>query len=126
MQMGTHMKTTIFEEQTANALKKWRDTAKEKSRQREAGYDGLTSGNATPSRGMSPNSSPVHLLNKVAGRSDDPQSVPASPMREQELGDIYPVAQQHRPNRLERRAASSSSINVDTIPESDFSFSAQR
>ncbi|KAK3150361.1 hypothetical protein QOZ80_3AG0232250 [Eleusine coracana subsp. coracana] len=126
-QMGTHMKKTIFEEQTANALMKWRNAAKEKSKHREAGYGGYMSGNTTPSRGMSPDSSPVHLLNKATGRSDDPQSVPASPMREQELGDMYPpvVEQQNRPHRLERRAVSSSSIKVD-ITDSDFSFSTQK
>lgn len=122
-QMGSHMKKTIFEEQTANALMKWRNAAKEKTRQREAGFDGLTSGSTTPSRGMSPTSSPVHLLNKFQGRSEDPQSAPTSPMRGQELGDMYPVAQQHRQNRLDRRAASSNSID---IADSDFSFSAQR
>ncbi|GJN30171.1 hypothetical protein PR202_gb18457 [Eleusine coracana subsp. coracana] len=125
-QMGTHMKKTIFEEQTANALMKWHNAAKEKSKHREAGYDGYMSGNTTPSRGMSPDSSPVHLLNKATGRSDDPQSVPASPMREQELGDMYPpVVEQNRPHRLERRAVSSSSIKVD-INDSDFSFSTQK
>ncbi|EEF40728.1 hypothetical protein RCOM_0875560 [Ricinus communis] len=33
--MGSHMKKTIFEEQTATALKKWRKAAKERNRQRK-------------------------------------------------------------------------------------------
>jgi mlo protein len=126
MQMGSNMKKTIFEEQTANALMKWRNNAREKTKDREAGFDGLTSGNTTPSRGMSPNASPVHLLNKFKARSEDPQSSPTSPRRgQQELGDTYPVVEQHRPNSLNRRAASSNSISID-IADSDFSFSAQR
>ncbi|KAG6525512.1 hypothetical protein ZIOFF_015469 [Zingiber officinale] len=79
-QMGSHMKKAIFEEQTAKALKKWRDAAKRKKRLRDAGADvgsGLTSGDgeATPSRG----SSPLHLLSKFKAKSTDVESAPASP-----------------------------------------------
>jgi mlo protein len=106
-QMGSNMKKTIFEEQTANALMKWR---REMPRRRR--------GNTTPSRGMSPNGSPVHLLNKFKGRSEDPQSAPTSPQREQqELGDMYLVVEQ------QRRAASSNAID---IVDFEFSFRAQR
>ncbi|XP_062209736.1 MLO protein homolog 1-like [Phragmites australis] len=113
-QMGTHMKKTIFEEQTAKALMKWRDAAKEKTRQREAGLDGLMSGDTT-----SPSNSPVHLLHKHMGRSDDPQSAPTSPRRGQEVGDM-----QHRLHSLDsgwRRAA----VDID-IADADFSFSTQQ
>jgi mlo protein len=127
MQMGSNMKKTIIEEQTANALMKWRNNAREKTKHREAGFDGLTSSTTTPGRGMSPNASPVHLLNKFKERSEDPQSARTSPRRgQQELGDMYPVVeQQHLPNSLDRRAASSNSISID-IADSDFSFSPQR
>jgi mlo protein len=117
-QMGTHMKKTIFEEQAAQGLMKWRNAAKEKSRH--------TSGNTTPTSGVSPSSSPAHLLNKFKGRSEDPQSAPTSPMRgEQELGDMYPpvVEQPRRHHRLDRRSVSSNAIHADSeIADSDFSF----
>lgn len=132
-QMGSHMKKTIFEEQTAKAVMKWRKNAKEKVRQREAGgfTDGLMSADTTPShsRATSPSrgNSPVHLLHKYRGRSEEPQSAPASPGRGpgQELGDMYPVADQHRLHRLDperKRAASSTAIDID-IADADFSFS---
>lgn len=80
--MGSHMKKAIFEEQTAKALKKWRDAAKKKKKKRlkDASVDvasGLTSGDgeATPSRG----SSPLHLLYKCKAKSTDAESAPASP-----------------------------------------------
>ncbi|OEL23702.1 Protein MLO [Dichanthelium oligosanthes] len=131
-QMGSHMKKTIFEEQTAKAVMKWRKAAKEKVKQREAGFEGLMSTDTTPShsRATSPSrgNSPVHLLHKYRGRSEDPQSAPASPGRGQELGDMYPVADQHRLHRLDperKRTASSSAVDID-IADSDFSFSIQR
>lgn len=128
-QMGSHMKKTIFEEQTAKAVMKWRKTAKDKVRQREAAgfLDVLTSADTTPShsRATSPSrgNSPVHLLHKYRGRSEEPQSAPASPGRE--LGDMYPVADQHRLHRLDperMRPASSTAVNID-IADADFSFS---
>ncbi|CAN6302456.1 unnamed protein product [Urochloa humidicola] len=131
-QMGTHMKKTIFEEQTAKAVMKWRKTARNKVKQREAGFDGLTSVDTTPSHSQatspSRGSSPVHLLHKYRGRSEDPESAPTSPGRGQELGDMYPVADQHQMHRLDperRRAASSSAVDID-IADADFSFSIQR
>ncbi|TVU48521.1 hypothetical protein EJB05_08159, partial [Eragrostis curvula] len=127
-QMGSNMKKTIFEEQTAKALMKWRKTAKEKARQREAGFDGLMSGDTTPSRATSPSNSPVHLLHKYMGRSEEPQSAPTSPRRGQELGDMYPVVEQHRLHRLDperRRVASSTAIDFDIV-DAEFSFRAQR
>nr|CAD1835275.1 unnamed protein product [Ananas comosus var. bracteatus] len=78
-QMGSHMKKAIFEEQTAKALKKWQQAAKEKKKLRDAGLDtasfGYMSGENTPSRG----SSPVHLLHKYKKGSTDPESNPSSP-----------------------------------------------
>ncbi|XP_062216905.1 MLO protein homolog 1-like [Phragmites australis] len=126
-QMGSHMKKTIFQEQTAKAVMKWRNTAKERVRQRDAGFDGLVSGDTTPTS-PSRGNSPVHLLHKHRGRSEDPWSAPTSPRREQELGDMYPVAEQHGLHRLDperRRAASSTAVDID-IADSDFSFSVQR
>lgn len=138
--MGSHMKKTIFEEQTAKAVMKWRKAAKAKVKQREAGFDGLMSVDTTPSysrattpshsRATSPSrgNSPVHLLHKYRGRSEDPQSAPTSPGRGQELGDMYPVADQHRLHRLDperKRTASSTAVDID-IADAEFSFKMQR
>lgn len=130
--MGSHMKKSIFEEQTAKAVMKWRKAAKDKVKQREAGgFDALMSADTTPShsRATSPSrgNSPVHLLHKYRGRSEEPQSAPTSPGRGpgQELGDMYPVADQQRLHRLDperQRAPSSTSIDID-IADADFSFS---
>ncbi|KAL5210981.1 hypothetical protein ABZP36_006604 [Zizania latifolia] len=137
-QMGSNMKKTIFEEQTVKALMNWRKTAREKKKLRdEDEFLAQMSGDTTPSRGQSPapsrGSSPVHLLHKHRGKSDDPSSAPASPGFGEEGRDIYPapgapVVQPRAFHRLDtdrRRAASSSAIQVD-IADSDFSFSVQR
>ncbi|XP_015691083.1 MLO protein homolog 1 [Oryza brachyantha] len=140
-QMGSNMKKTIFEEQTMKALMNWRKTAREKKKLRDADeFLAQMSGDTTPSRGASPTpsrgSSPVHLLHKHRVRSEAPASAPTSPGFAGEVRDMYPVAvpvapvvvQSHAFNRQDperRRAASSSSIQVD-IADSDFSFSAQR
>nr|AAK60567.1 MLo1 protein [Triticum aestivum] len=130
-QMGSNMKRSIFDEQTAKALTNWRNTAKEKKKVRDT--DMLMAqmiGDATPSRGASPmpsrGSSPVHLLHKGMGRSDDPQSTPTSPRAMEEARDMYPVVVAHPVHRLNpadrRRSVSSSALDVD-IPSADFSFS---
>ncbi|KAI3725576.1 hypothetical protein L1987_65366 [Smallanthus sonchifolius] len=93
-QMGTHMKKSIFEEQTSKALKKWQKAAKERKRQRELNGDisksGLMSPVQTPSRG----SSPIHLLHSQRHRSLTAESeidIPPSPRAytsETELSDM--------------------------------------
>lgn len=133
--MGSHMKKAIFEEQTAKAVMKWRKNAKDKVKQREAGLDGMMSADTTPSHsrptspGRGGGSSPVHLLNKYRGRSEDPESASTSPARGRELEDMYPVTDQHRMNRLDperrRTAPLSTAVDID-IADADFSFSAQR
>lgn len=78
-QMGSHMKKAIFEEQTAKALQKWRDSARE-TRRKGAGLvttSTCTSGENTPSRGTSP----IHLLHKYKSSSADVESVSNSPQR---------------------------------------------
>ncbi|KAA3467181.1 MLO protein-like protein 1-like [Gossypium australe] len=72
LRMGSHMKTAIFEEQTAKALKNWRKAAKKRNKQKEKGGGGMSSpmsvsmsGNTTPSRGTSP----LHLLHNHKHRS---------------------------------------------------------
>ena len=71
-QMGSHMKQTIFEEQTAKALRKWQEAAKLGRRRNHnklrnykasaAGSSAVMSGENTPSRGTSP----LHLLHSSA------------------------------------------------------------
>ncbi|KAL2512783.1 MLO-like protein 6 [Abeliophyllum distichum] len=75
-QMGSNMKKTIFEEQTAKALKKWHQNAKKKKKMRKTG-EGLMSGEASPSTGISP----IHLLHNHKYRSNaaDSESIPNSP-----------------------------------------------
>ncbi|XP_074369488.1 MLO protein homolog 1-like [Apium graveolens] len=79
IQMGSHMKQAIFEEQTANALKKWRKTAKQNRKLRvatERGDDnisGFSSVASTPSRA----SSPLPLLHKY--KTGDIESTLTSP-----------------------------------------------
>ncbi|ONK71134.1 uncharacterized protein A4U43_C04F5060 [Asparagus officinalis] len=79
-QMGSHMKKTIFEEQTAKALLKWREAARERKKHKGGRSDvpsGYTSGENTPSR----ESSPVHLLHKYMYKSSaaDVESISNSP-----------------------------------------------
>ncbi|XP_051204580.1 protein MLO [Lolium perenne] len=130
-QMGSNMKRTIFDEQTAKALQNWRNTARERKKTRDT--DMLTAqmiGDATPSRGTSPvpsrGASPVHLLHKSKKRSDDFESAPTSPKNEMEASDMYPVVA-HRVLKLNpsdrRRSASSSALDSDVSAE--FSFSMQ-
>ncbi|GJW20634.1 MLO protein homolog 1-like protein, partial [Tanacetum coccineum] len=83
-QMGSHMKKSIFEEQTSKALKKWRKAAMERKKLRGKGggtensVSGIMSPGNTPSRG----SSPVHLLQNYRHRSSTAESeidIPPSP-----------------------------------------------
>ncbi|KAL0366502.1 UNVERIFIED_CONTAM: MLO protein1 [Sesamum radiatum] len=82
-QMGSHMKKSIFEEQTAKALKKWHQAAKQRKKMRKAGVGtdtssaGFMSGETTPTQG----SSPLHLLHNYKHRSSAPDtdSLPLSP-----------------------------------------------
>nr|XP_043631236.1 MLO protein homolog 1-like [Erigeron canadensis] len=86
-QMGSHMKKSIFEEQTSKALKKWQKAAKDRKKLRElnggkGGTDhsnsGIRSIENTPSR----DSSPIHLLHNQNHRSSTAESeidIPPSP-----------------------------------------------
>ncbi|XP_073112783.1 MLO-like protein 10 isoform X2 [Elaeis guineensis] len=58
-QMGSHMKKSIFHEQTAKALKKWHQEVKKKHGKGSSHSSPRTPGTSTRS---SPNSSPVHQL----------------------------------------------------------------
>jgi len=140
-QMGSNMKRTIFDEQTAKALTNWRNTARERKKTRDTDMMmAQMAGDASPawSRSTSPipsrGTSPVHLFHKGNKRSDDLPSAPSSPMYEmaEEATDMYPVAAQpvvahpvHRLNPADRRRSSSSSALDSEIARSDFSFSMQ-
>ncbi|KHN20094.1 MLO protein like 1 [Glycine soja] len=82
IQMGSHMKKAIFEEQTAKALKKWQKAAKDKRKLRKAGID--MSGETTPSQGTSP----LHLLQKYKPSHTDTDSVLYSPRSYQSDTDL--------------------------------------
>ncbi|VAI24443.1 unnamed protein product [Triticum turgidum subsp. durum] len=116
-QMGSHMKRTIFNEQTARALSNWRKIAKEKKKARDADLLRVQ---------MSQGSSPVHLLHKAEVRSDDPRS----PTRaENEGGDMQHRAAAHPVHRVHPcdgwRSASSPALDAH-IPIADFCFTTQR
>ncbi|KAA3478317.1 MLO-like protein 6 [Gossypium australe] len=68
-QMGTKMRPTIFNERVADALKNWRDTAKENTKhgRRSENTTPLSSRPGTPTRGMSP----VHLLHNYPRKSEE-------------------------------------------------------
>ncbi|OVA00651.1 Mlo-related protein [Macleaya cordata] len=123
-QMGSHMKTAIFEEQTTKALKKWRKAAKDRNKLRKAGgggdvsSSGFISGENTPSIG----SSPVHLLHKQKYNSNDIESVPNSPRSYQSETDL---SENEAPTPLsrERYDPRNRHFNDDgEIHSGDFSF----
>ncbi|KAK1262682.1 MLO-like protein 10 [Acorus gramineus] len=72
-QMGTHVKKSIFDEQTSRALKKWRKDAKKK--QGKPSQGSRTPGGGTPE--ASPSTSPVHPLQrfKTTGHSGSKKSM---------------------------------------------------
>ncbi|XP_048574504.1 LOW QUALITY PROTEIN: MLO protein homolog 1-like [Triticum urartu] len=113
--MGSHMKRSVFNEQTAKALTNWRKVAKEKKKARDA--DMLRAQ-------MSQGSSPVHLLHNAGARSDDPRSAPASPRAEKGGGGV-----QHPARRVPPcdgwRSASLPALDAH-ITGADFCFSTQR
>lgn len=80
--MGSHMKKSIFEEQTSKALKNWHKTAKDKQKKLRKAGEAASSGyacseNSTPSRG----SSPLHLLhNQKSSGMDQSESVAHNPL----------------------------------------------
>lgn len=116
LKMGTHMKKSIFEEQTSKALKKWQKAAKERKRLRElAGGKGAgdvsNSGIMSPERTPSHNTSPVHLLHSQRHRSSTAESeidIPPSPRAytsETELSDMegsYHTQDHHHKHRLDK------------------------
>lgn len=86
--MGSHMKSAIFEEQTAKALKKWQKEAKERQKQLRGGSSPTTSPgfftspqSSTPTR----DSSPSYLLHNLNNNSSSAHPMgycfPLSPRR---------------------------------------------
>lgn len=71
------MKKSILEEQTAKALKKWHQAAKQRKKVRKETDTSMMSGDSTPTQGFSP----LHLLHGHKHRSSAPDSysVPLSP-----------------------------------------------
>ncbi|XP_072963329.1 MLO protein homolog 1-like isoform X1 [Typha angustifolia] len=125
-QMGSHMKKAIFEEQTAKALMKWQQAAKEKKRLRDAGISftlGYKSGETTPSRGTSP----MHLLHKYKSNSVDPESTLSSPKSyrgDTDFPDIEAPKLFKLETPKETRRPTLEHLDVD-VANNDFSFSIQ-
>ncbi|CAM8936658.1 unnamed protein product [Rhodiola kirilowii] len=106
-QMGSHMKTSIFKEQTARAIKKWQKAAQNRQKiKKAAGGDGsvsssiIMSGDTTPSQGASP----LHLLHKYQMGRGDIESAITSPSSYQsdteELSEVVGSIHNHN-HRLE-------------------------
>lgn len=76
-QMGSHMKSTIFNARVAAALKNWHHTAKKHIKHNKGSVTPLSSRPSTPSHNMSP----LHLLRHYRSEMD---SVPTSPTRSME------------------------------------------
>lgn len=126
--MGSHMKKAIFEEQTAKALKKWQNAARERKKLRKNGADvssTFMSGENTPSHG----SSPIHLLHKYKTNSADIESSPdhlGSPRAyhsETELSEIEGPTRLSSDDIHEPRRHNNPGINhVEAHNYGDFSF----
>ncbi|KAI3517945.1 hypothetical protein L1887_06193 [Cichorium endivia] len=82
-QMGSHMKKSIFEDQTSKALKKWQKAAKDRKKSREhSGRGVLDVSNSGMENTPSREASPVHLLQNQKYRSSTAESeidIPSSP-----------------------------------------------
>eukprot|EP01018_Ginkgo_biloba_P029335 Gb_05044 [translate_table: standard] len=141
-QMGSHMKKAIFEEQTANALKRWQQNAK-RNRKRNKKSDvssgfssggglsssGFRSGETTPSQG----SSPIHLLHKYKTMADieSPEISRRFDHSENEVSDLemdqYSSPPPRRPNPVlapkntEAKGRDPTTKDADTN-SADFSF----
>ncbi|OMP09270.1 Mlo-related protein [Corchorus olitorius] len=133
-QMGSHMKKSIFEEQTAKALKNWHRAAKKRNKKKAAGgAEGFSvsgmSGENTPSRGTSP----LHLLHSHRQKSSDlPDSVMNSPASnysytsDNDLSDLEGFVFNHAPPQLQQSTSSTGIENQNhrrsTDHNIDFSF----
>lgn len=97
--MGSHMKSSIFKEQTARAIKRWQKAAKNRQKiikkaaaAAGGGGDGsvsssIMSGETTTSQGVSP----LHLLRKYQMGNGDIESAMTSPssyMSDTELSEL--------------------------------------
>ncbi|XP_038972433.1 MLO protein homolog 1-like [Phoenix dactylifera] len=121
-QMGSHMKKAIFEEQTAKALIRWRQAAKERKKHRDAKSDaGYLSGENTPSQG----SSPIHLLHKYKLNSVDVESIPSSPRFYHSDNDNSEMEAPPFVNHGDSEPTRPISVGRNpNVGDSDFSFSA--
>lgn len=119
--MGSHMKKAIFEEQTAKALKKWQQAAKDRRKLRKGKVvdspSGFMSGENTPSRGTSP----LHLLHKYQPfNKSDPKGVLSSPRSYQSDTDLSEI-EGSNPDRHESRRQDQPGGNQESF-SIDFSF----
>lgn len=136
--MGSHMKRSIFEDQTAKALEKWQKAAKKRSKMKKkkvgatdhgnsVSISGFISAETTPSRG----SLPLHLLQKYSQRSNQPdiESVVNSPRSmssypsDIELSDLDEGSTHHQESITIHEHQAVTNNNKDEHPDAnDFSF----
>ncbi|PHT78696.1 hypothetical protein T459_16748 [Capsicum annuum] len=116
--MGSNMKSTIFNERVATALKNWHHTAKKHVKDQSKHSNPVTpmsSRPGTPSHGMSP----VHLLR--SHYRSDMGSLQNSPRRSNYDVDHWDNEGSPSPSRFFQEAdISSSSSQVVPLPQEDF------
>nr|GMD40315.1 MLO protein homolog 1-like [Ipomoea batatas] len=119
--MGSHMKTAIFEEQTAKAVKKWQKEAKQRQKKRSSptspGF--LTSPQNTCS---SRDSSPSYLLHNLNNSSS--AHPPISSSTNGSLPSDHSYRPKSSPSRDTWLPVSPSSEESDSLSHSDWSFEA--
>ncbi|GLJ51589.1 hypothetical protein SUGI_1096400 [Cryptomeria japonica] len=107
-QLGTNMKTTIFDERIATALKKWHQREKKNIRQKR--HDDLSSGQTTPYEG----SSPIHLLRKYLS-SGDLESAQNLGQVEYDIEEDAPSPSHHNANENSNEEIEEEKQDVQTL-----------
>ncbi|GLJ51551.1 hypothetical protein SUGI_1095700 [Cryptomeria japonica] len=112
-QLGTNMKTTIFDERIATALKKWHQRAKKNLRQKR--HEDLSSrGTTTPT--TPGGSSPLHLLHKYisAGDREIAQSLEQSENDVDQDASSPSYHSHHNPNDISKEEMEEEKQDVQT------------
>ncbi|GLT94543.1 hypothetical protein SLE2022_122790 [Rubroshorea leprosula] len=119
LQMGSHIKKAVSEEQTANALKKWHNAEKQRKKQRKTKQPdpspsySYMSGEKTPT----PAASPQHLLQHHKHRSSQGQadmgSVPNSPISYHSDTKLSEIEFQSRKQHDDQAKPDDTSHNID-------------
>uniref|UniRef100_A0A7N0TNM3 MLO-like protein n=1 Tax=Kalanchoe fedtschenkoi TaxID=63787 RepID=A0A7N0TNM3_KALFE len=103
-QMGSHMKTSIFKEQTAKAIKKWQKAAKNKTKINKASPGDASVSSSIMSRDSIPSqgASPLHLLGRYKmGDIESAMTSAASYHSDTELSDMGGSSHNQNHHQLE-------------------------